>query len=120
MSWQIALAVYGVLLLALLLGGVGIGAAIGLVGIIGITLVSGTRLWLSLGDIVWNTTNTFTLVSIPLFVLMGEIILRSGISNRFYNGVAVLLRRLPGGSHRRTSLAARSFRRLRVRRWRQP
>ena len=58
----------------------GIGAAIGLVGVIGITLVSGTQLWLSLGDIVWNTTNTFTLVSIPLFVLMGEIILRSGIS----------------------------------------
>ncbi len=97
MSWQIALAIYGVLLLGFLLGGVGIGAAIGLVGIIGISLVSGTQLWLSLGDIVWNTTNTFTLVSIPLFVLMGEIILRSGISNRFYNGVAVLLRRLPGG-----------------------
>lgn len=97
MNWQVALTIYGVLLLASLLGGVGIGAAIGLVGIIGITLVSGTQLWLSIGDIVWNTTNTFTLVSIPLFVLMGEIILRSGISNRFYNGVAVLLRRLPGG-----------------------
>jgi len=96
MSWQIALAVYGMLLLGSLLGGVSIGAAIGLVGIVGITLVSGTQLWLSIGDIVWNTTNTFTLVSIPLFVLMGEIILRSGISTRFYNGVAVLLRRLPG------------------------
>ncbi len=96
MSWQIALAVYGILLLGSLLGGVSIGAAIGLVGIVGITLVSGTQLWLSIGDIVWNTTNTFTLVSIPLFVLMGEIILRSGIATRFYNGVAVLLRRLPG------------------------
>jgi C4-dicarboxylate transporter, DctM subunit len=97
MSWQVALAIYGVLLLGCLMGGVGIGAAIGLVGVVGITLVSGTQLWLSFGDIVWNTTNTFTLVSIPLFVLMGEIILRSGISTRFYNGVAVLLRRLPGG-----------------------
>jgi C4-dicarboxylate transporter, DctM subunit len=97
MSWQIALSIYGVLLLGCLAGGVGIGAAIGLVGVIGITLVSGSQLWLSFGDIVWNTTNTFTLVSIPLFVLMGEIILRSGISTRFYNGVAVLLRRLPGG-----------------------
>jgi len=97
MSWQIALTIYGILLLGTLLGGVSIGAAIGLVGIVGITLASGTQLWLSIGDIVWNTTNTFTLVSIPLFVLMGEIILRSGISSRFYNGVAVLLRRLPGG-----------------------
>lgn len=96
MSWQFALLIYSVLLGATLLGGAGIGVAIGLVGVIGITLASGTQLWLSLGDIVWNTTNTFTLVSIPLFVLMGEIILRSGISTRFYNGVGTLLRGLPG------------------------
>jgi len=96
MSWQVALLVYSFLLGATLLGGAGIGVAIGLVGVIGITLASGTQLWLSLGDIVWNTTNTFTLVSIPLFVLMGEIILRSGISTRFYNGIGTLLRGLPG------------------------
>ena len=96
MTWQIALSIYAVLLAAFLLGGAGIGVAIGLVGVIGITIASGTQLWLSLGDIVWNTTNTFTLVSIPLFVLMGEIILRSGISTRFYNGIGVMLRGLPG------------------------
>jgi tripartite ATP-independent transporter DctM subunit len=96
MTWQIALSIYAVLLAAFLLGGTGIGVAIGLVGVIGITIASGTQLWLSLGDIVWNTTNTFTLVSIPLFVLMGEIILRSGISTRFYNGIGVMLRGLPG------------------------
>lgn len=97
MTWQFALGTYAVLLVGCLLGGVGIGAAIGLVGVVGITVAAGSQLWLSFGDIVWNTTNTFTLVSIPLFVLMGEIILRSGISTRFYNGVAVVLRRLPGG-----------------------
>jgi C4-dicarboxylate transporter, DctM subunit len=97
MTWPVALGLYAVLLAGLLLGGAGIGVAIGLVGVVGITLAAGTQLWLSLGDIVWNTTNTFTLVSIPLFVLMGEIILRSGISTRFYNGVALLLRGLPGG-----------------------
>lgn len=97
MTWQFALGTYAVLLVGCLLGGVGIGAAIGLVGVVGITVAAGSQLWLSFGDIVWNTTNTFTLVSIPLFVLMGEIILRSGISTRFYNGVAVLLRRMPGG-----------------------
>lgn len=97
MTWQFALVTYAVLLVGCLLGGVGIGAAIGLVGVVGITVAAGSQLWLSFGDIVWNTTNTFTLVSIPLFVLMGEIILRSGISTRFYNGVAILLRRLPGG-----------------------
>ena len=96
MSWQIALLIYGILLALCLLEGVGIGVTIGLVGVIGLTLASGSQLWLSLGDIVWNTTNTFTLVSIPLFVLMGEIILRSGIANRFYSGISLLMRGLPG------------------------
>ena len=45
------------------------------------------RLWPTLGDIVWNTTNSFTLVAVPLFVLMGEIILRSGVSGRFYGAL---------------------------------
>ena len=65
MTWQFALGTYAVLLIGCLLGGVGIGAAIGLVGVVGITLAAGSQLWLSFGDIVWNTTNTFTLVSIP-------------------------------------------------------
>lgn len=80
-----------------LFGGVLIGTTIGIVGILGITLASGTRLWPSLGDIVWNTTTSFTLVAIPLFVLMGEIILRSGVSRRFYAGISRLLTGLPGG-----------------------
>ena len=71
-------------------------AAMGFVGILGITLLSGTLLWPSLGDLIWNTTNSFTLVSIPLFVLMGEIILRSGAARRFYEGLSVLFNRVPG------------------------
>ena len=97
MSWQLILLLYGGIMMGCLCGGVAIGTAIGLVGIFGITLSSGMDMWLSLGDVVWNTTNTFTLVSIPLFVLMGELILRSGISQRFYNGSSKLLAFLPGG-----------------------
>ncbi|MEJ8570585.1 TRAP transporter large permease [Microbaculum marinum] len=97
MSWEIALLVYGLVMAGCLLGGVLIGTVIGIVGILGITMVSGTRLWISLGDIVWNTSTSFTLVSIPLFVLMGEIILRSGVSGRFYAGVSRIFGRIPGG-----------------------
>ena len=97
MSWQAALLIYALLLAGFLSGGVIIGTAIGLVGVIGVTLVSGTNLWVSFGDIVWNTTTSFTLVSVPLFVLMGEIILRSGISQRFYAGIAAFLGFVPGG-----------------------
>ena len=95
MSWQLALFYYAVLLTFCLLGGVTIGASMGIVGIVGITLVAGTGLWASLGDIVFNTTTSFTLVSVPLFVLMGELILRSGLSKQFYAGVSGMLAPVP-------------------------
>ena len=97
MSWQVAAALYGVVLIALLVFGVGIGSAMGLLGILAVSLVSGTTLWQTLGDIVWNTTNSFTLVAVPLFVLMGEIILRSGVSKRFYRGLSTLMFGMRGG-----------------------
>lgn len=97
MTWQLAAAMYGVVLLALLAFGAGIGSAMGLVGILAVTLVSGVSLWPTLGDIVWNTTNSFTLVAVPLFVLMGEIILRSGVSKRFYSGLSTLMFGVRGG-----------------------
>jgi len=97
MSWTETSLLYGVLLLACLAGGVGIGAAMGLVGIVGVTLASGTALWPTLADLVWNTTTNFNLVAIPLFVLMGELVLQGGVASRFYTGIAGLFRRVPGG-----------------------
>ena len=41
MSWQVALGLYGVVLVALLVFGVGIGSVMGLVGILGVTAASG-------------------------------------------------------------------------------
>ena len=96
MSWQLAVAVYGIVLVALLVFGAAIGSVMGIVGVLGVTLLSGTRLWPTIGDIVWNSTNSFTLVAVPLFVLMGEIIVRSGVSGRFYIGLSHLLSRVPG------------------------
>lgn len=97
MLWTELLAIYGVLLVATLAFGASIGAAMGFVGIFGITMTSGTMLWPTFGDIVFNTTTNFSLVAIPLFVLMGELILQSGIAGRFYSGIAGLFGRVPGG-----------------------
>lgn len=96
MDWSTTLLLYGALIGVFLVGGALIGTTIGIVGIVGVTLVSGTRLWPTFGDIIWNTATSFTLVAIPLFVLMGEIILRSGLARRFYGGIADLLAGLPG------------------------
>lgn len=97
MEWELALFVFSGILAFLLLLGAPIGVSLGLTGLIGITLKGGTHLWISTGDILWNNADSFTLVAIPLFVLMGEIILRTGVSPRFYRTLATLLSPFPGG-----------------------
>jgi len=97
MGWEWYLGLYVIMIISLLVGGVWIGTAMGFTGLIGLTLLSGVSLWQSLGDILWNISNSFTLTAVPLFVLMGEIILRSGISTKFYESISIWLRPIPGG-----------------------
>jgi C4-dicarboxylate transporter, DctM subunit len=51
----------------------------------------------SLGDIAWGTATEFLLVSIPMFILMGEILLRAGMAADMYRALAPALARVPGG-----------------------
>lgn len=50
-----------------------------------------------IGNISWSTMNDYLLVSIPMFVLLGEILTRSGIADRMYRALALWLNWLPGG-----------------------
>lgn len=97
MSWSELAIIYSLVLGGCLVGGVYIGAAMGIAGLVGVALIFGTTLWQSIGDIAWNTSTNFGLVAIPLFILMGEIVLQGGIASRFYTGLAPLFRRIPGG-----------------------
>ncbi len=71
--------------------------ALGSVGVLVLLLSKGLIGLTSLSSVVWNSANSYILISIPMFLLMGEIILRSGVSSKFYAGVVALLGRLPGG-----------------------
>ena len=37
-----------------------------------------------LGNMVWSSSNSATLIAIPFFVLLGEILVRSGVAARTY------------------------------------
>ena len=50
-----------------------------------------------MGEIAWGTSNNFLLVAIPFFVLLGEILLRSGMAERMYNALVLWMPWLPGG-----------------------
>jgi len=54
-------------------------------------------LWKALGETTWTNSSDFVLVAIPMFILLGEIILRAGIAKRMYDAVAQWLSWLPGG-----------------------
>ena len=55
------------------------------------------RLQRTFGGFLWEKSNQYLLLSIPLFVLLGEINLRSGIAARMYGAVAQWISWLPGG-----------------------
>lgn len=97
MAWDTSFLIYMALLIGMITFGFPIALAMGVTGVVGITMLFGVSLWPSIGDIIWNSTNSFTLVAVPLFVLMGDILLRCGAAEKFYNGLSVLMGRFPGG-----------------------
>ncbi|THU03694.1 TRAP transporter large permease [Lampropedia puyangensis] len=74
-----------------------VGAALGLLGLFLDNQFSMLPLTRAMGEIAWGTNNEFLLVAIPLFILLGEILLRSGFAEKMYNAMSLWLSWLPGG-----------------------
>lgn len=83
--------------IALLLGGIQIAVAVGLGGILTLVLNEGMNSLNAISFIVWGSVNNASLSSLPLFILMAEFMLRSGISDSYYTGMSKLIRNVPGG-----------------------
>ena len=77
--------------------GIYVGAALGVLGLIVGFAFSDRPFWTFLGQTVWTPSSSFVLVAVPLFLLMGEVLLRAGLSERLYRALNVWLDRLPGG-----------------------
>ncbi len=73
-----------------------LGAALGLTGMFILHFYVGGATSLAM-DAVWNVFNSFTLSAIPLFIILGEILLRSGLSERVYSALTPAFTRVPGG-----------------------
>lgn len=86
-----------VLLLVLIGLSIPVGAALGVLGLILDPLYSMLPLTRGIGELAWSTNNEFLLVAIPLFILLGEILLRSGFAERMYGAMSLWLSWLPGG-----------------------
>ncbi|VFR34021.1 TRAP-type C4-dicarboxylate transport system, large permease component [plant metagenome] len=70
------------------------------VGLLGLTLAgfhSPLSLANAMGELAWGTSAEFLLVAIPLYVLMGELLVSSGVAGRMYGAVSKWVSWLPGG-----------------------
>jgi len=85
-------AMLGMMLLAM-----PIATSMAAVGIVGGIAAYGVPFMDSIAPVVWGVQNENLLTSIPLFVLLGELLLRSGIADRMYVALSAWLGRLPGG-----------------------
>lgn len=86
-----------VLLLSLILLGIPVAAVLAILGLILAALFSTAPLHLAIPDIVWANSTEFLLVAIPMFVFMGEILLRAGIAQQMYESLTRWIGWLPGG-----------------------
>ncbi len=84
-------------LLALLALSVPVAATLGVLGVILNEIYSLLSLTGAMGELSWNTSTEFILMAVPLYVFMGEILMRSGIAERMYNAMIEWLSWLPGG-----------------------
>lgn len=79
-----------------ILSGAVLGAALGLTGFIILAVYGGNATQRGM-EAVWNILNSFTLTSVPLFILLGDVLVASGLSRGVYQAMAPLFSRLPGG-----------------------
>ena len=84
-------------LLILFMGGsIWIGIALFLVGIGGFFFFSDVSFGSILSNIAWNNTNGSSMMALPFFIWMGEILFRSNISANLFKGLSPWMDKIPG------------------------
>ena len=86
-----------ILLLVLMALAIPVAASMGVLGLLLEKIYSQLPLQRAMGEVAWSASNEFLLVSVPLFILLGEILLRSGFAERMYGALIKWVSWLPGG-----------------------
>ncbi len=86
-----------IILLVLIALSVPVAAVLGILSLILADVYSPMPVTRAIGESFWQYGADSILVAIPMFILLGEILLRSGITQRMYDALAQWLSWLPGG-----------------------
>lgn len=88
--------VFGVFL-ALLCSGLWVPFAITVTSLLYLVLHGGPTSLDALGIVSWGSTDSFTMTAVPLFIMLAQVLEKSGVSFRIYRGLSRFVRRIPGG-----------------------
>jgi tripartite ATP-independent transporter DctM subunit len=83
-------------LAASVLSGAVLGAALGLTGFAILWFHAEGALQIGV-QAVWNMLTTYTLTAVPLFILLGDVLVASGLAAGVYRALAPVFARVPGG-----------------------
>ena len=92
-----AVAVGFVLLIALMSLGLHVAFVMFILSLVGAVFYLGLPAALEYGTQYWSANNNFVLVSVPLFILLGELLVRGGFTDKMYRSLSDWLSPLPGG-----------------------
>ncbi len=84
------------LMLLMLSGGVWIAMTLAIVGWVGQAFFTTTAPGKNLFSAFWETTASWELAALPLFIWMGEILYRTRLSEQMFDGLSPWLSRVPG------------------------
>lgn len=108
---ELSLALMLILLLLLLFSGLRVAFALGIIGLLGLVLLcpglkSPERL---LGTLAWSAVNKFTLTPLPLFVVMGELLIVGKMGETLYETLSIWLQNIRGGVCHATTISCAIF-----------
>jgi C4-dicarboxylate transporter DctM subunit len=103
--------VVGILaMFVLLVLGVPIAFAMALTGAVGIWMLEGPGPAMAHSVLIpWSEGRSFVFVTIPLFVLMGQLVFHTGLATDLYDGIRKWIGRVPGGMAITSVLACGAF-----------
>jgi tripartite ATP-independent transporter DctM subunit len=84
------------LMLLMLSGGVWIAMTLAIVGWVGQAFFTNTMPGKNLFSAFWETTASWELAALPLFIWMGEILYRTKLSEQMFDGLSPWLSKVPG------------------------
>ncbi|HEX4327087.1 MAG TPA: TRAP transporter large permease [Burkholderiales bacterium] len=85
------------LMLVLMFLGLHVATTMFAVAMLGAVMYLGKPALFAFGTQLWGATEDYVLLSIPLYILLGEILVRGGATDKMYHSLADWLNPLPGG-----------------------